>query len=160
MMCMRISKLNYMLEIIISLLVLVLMLLCFFPCIECSKNNWSAEAKDYISTITTQDGNLILIMILGSAILVGTWARRLFFSWMGMIASIITIGNSLGLYAVIVLNKVLRRIQYFSVPGDRIFNDIGTSTLTTNGYAVIFITIVILVLYIVCLIHKIAIQKT
>lgn len=153
------SKKNYILETIISLLVLVLILLCFFPCIEYSKNNWSAEAMDYISTITTQDGNPILIVILGCTILIGVWVKRLIFSWMGMVASIITIGNSFRLYAVIVIDEILSQIQYFFIPGDGTYNDIGTPTLTPNGYAVVFIPIVILVLYIICLIREISIRK-
>ena len=153
------SMKNYILEIIISLLVLVLMLLCFFPCIEFSRSNWSAEAMDYIYTITTQDGNPILIVILGCTILIGVWARRLIFSWMGMVASIITIGNSLRLYAVVLIDEILGQIQYFLMPGDGTYNDIGTPTLTRIGYAVVFIPVVILVLYIICLIREISIRK-
>lgn len=157
--CAYTSKKKYVLEIIISLLVLVLMLLCFFPCVEFNKSNWSAEAMDYISTITTQDGNPILIVILGCTILIGVWARRLIFSWMGMIASIITIGNSLRLYSVVLIDKVLGQIQYFLAPSDGAYNDIGTPSLTWNGYAVVFIPVVILVLYIFCLIREISIRK-
>ncbi len=157
--CAYTSKKKYILEIIISLLVLVLMLLCFFPCIEFSESNWSAEAMDYISTITTQDGNPILIVILGCTILIGVWANRLVFTWMGMAASIVTIGNSLKLYAIVLIDKILGQIQYFYMPGEGTYNDIGTPTLTWNGYAVVFIPVVILVLYIICLIGEISTRK-
>ncbi len=153
------SKKSYILEIIISLLVLVSMLLCFFPCVEFSKSNWSAEAMDYISTITTQDGNPILIVIAGCAILIGVWVRRLIFSWMGIVASVITIGNSLRLYSLVLIDEILGQIQYFFVPGDGAYNDIGTPTLTRNGYAVVFIPVVILVLYIIYLIREISMRK-
>lgn len=152
-------KKNYILKIIISSLVLVLMLLCFFPCIEYSKSNWSAEAMDYISTVTTQDGNPILMIILGCGILIGVWVRRLLFSWMGMIASIIAIGNSLRLYAVILIDDILGQIQYFFLPGNGAYNDIGTPTLTWNGYVVVFIPVVILLLYIIHLTRVISMRK-
>lgn len=157
--CACTSKKKYILEIFTSILVLVLVLLSFFPCIEFSKNNWSAETMDYISTITTQDGNPILIVILGCIILIGIWARQLVFTWIGMVASIITIGNSLSLYAVILVDEVLGQIQYCIMPGNGTYNDIGTPTLTGNGYAVIFIPAFIFVLYVICLIRELSIRK-
>ena len=153
------SKKNYILEIVITLLVLALILLCFFPCIEFSKNNWSAEAMDYISTITTQNGNPILVGIMGCIILIGVWARRLVFSWMGLAASIITICNSLRLYAIILIDEVLGQIQYFIMPGNGTYNDMGTPTLTGNGYVIIFIPAVVFVLYVIYLIREKSIQK-
>ena len=155
--CACTSKKKYILEIAISLLVLVLMLLCFFPCIEISKSSWSAEEMDYISSITTQDGNPILVVILGSIILIGVWARRLVFSWMGVAASIITIGNSLKLYAIILIDELYGQIYY--ITGEGTYNDIGTPTLTGNGYAVIFIPVVIFVLYVICLIRELSRRK-
>lgn len=150
------SKNKYILEMVISVFVLLLLLLCFFPSIEFTKNSWSNEAMDYITTTKTQDGDPMWVVVFGCIILIGVWIKRLIFSWMGMVASVITIGKALELYLIVLMDEVNGQIYHIQEGN---YNDIGTPAITWNGYAVIFVSLVIFVLYIIYLYHVLAMRR-